>query len=212
MVIRLGPVSAARSRPCPANGAGRAADHGLPRGELGSGRVVAVPRNNTGDVVSARDSNPHGPRPAAQQRGSGPRPVIISILVSVCRGLWPGRGQLRPRGALNMLGPPRGRDWQRRVSVLQGHVDVACRSGVAEKADLVHLITSAHGLMRSGGRYDSVSGCQGRRSMESRMKEFFGSSFRSASWASFSWHSLRDRVITKSGKTNVAPRCFKWVV
>ena len=104
MAIRLGPVSAAWSRPCPANGAGRAADQGLPRGELGNGRVVAVPRNNTAIVIRARDSNPHGPRPAAQQRGSGPRPVIVSISVIACRGLWPGRGHLRPRGARQFLG------------------------------------------------------------------------------------------------------------
>jgi hypothetical protein len=101
MANRLGPVSAARSRPCPAKGAGRAADQGLPRGELGSGRVRVIPRNNTGVVVRARDSNPHGPRPAARQRGSGPRPAIISISVGVYRGLWPGRSHLRLRG-----GPP----------------------------------------------------------------------------------------------------------
>ena len=97
MAIRLGPVSAAWSRPCPANGAGRAADQGLPRGELGNGRVVAVPRNNTAIVTRARDSNPHGPRPAALQRGSGPRPAIISIPVACAADYGPaaaifGRG------------------------------------------------------------------------------------------------------------------------
>ncbi len=127
MAIRLGPVSAARSRPFPANGAGRAADQGLPRGEPGIGREVAVTLNVTVIVIRARDSNPHGPRPAAQQRGSGPRPVIVTISVSACRGLWPGRGHLRPRGARNIIWGPQWSDWQRRVSELRSHVVVELR-------------------------------------------------------------------------------------
>jgi hypothetical protein len=112
MANRLGPVSAAWSRPCPAKGAGRAADQDLPRGELGSGRVVAITFKATDIAVSARDSNPHGPRPAASATGSPPARrsgarvrgrYSVSIFANVCRGLWPGRGRFRAAGRPEQL-------------------------------------------------------------------------------------------------------------
>lgn len=121
MANRLGPVSAARSRPCPAKGAGRAADQDLPRGELGSGRVVAITFKATDIAVSARDSNPHGPRPAAQQRGSGPRPVFG---IDLCKRL--PRTMARPR-PLSGRGAPGTIVWRRPVVVPDNDACLSCK-------------------------------------------------------------------------------------
>ncbi len=71
----------------------------LARCRHGRARVVAV----VGIVVRARDRNPKGPRPAAsgaRVRGLSRRQPFC--VISVPRGLEPGRGPLGPRGASPM--------------------------------------------------------------------------------------------------------------
>ena len=55
-------------------------------------------------VVRARDRNPNGPRPALAGLGSaGPGDRQPFRVISVPRGLEPGRGPLGPRGAMAVI-------------------------------------------------------------------------------------------------------------